>query len=265
VTAPGEMLLHHEMAQPERIRGAFLAALAMHAALVGGMIYSGWLAAHKSMFGAVDAGGASVGIEAVNAIPLPHQGPQNPLASDTDSQVPQAPTKPVERVKEEKPPPDAIPLKDRNAKKNPADVASEKNKYRPVSKLDLNQVYSQSAPAVSNPAFSATGAGHIGMGANTTIGNRCPAYASQIQLLVASHWNTSNVDASLHTAPTVIATFDLLHDGTARNVHILQSSGIAPLDSSVERAIMDSSPFPPIPACFDRNQASAEFWFDLKR
>lgn len=257
--------MHHQMAQPERIRGAFLAALAMHAALVGGMIYSGWLAAHRSMFGAVDAGGASVGIEAVNTIPLPHQGPQNPLASDTDSQVPQAPTKPVERVKEEKPPPDAIPLKDRNAKKNPADVASEKNKYRPVSKLDLNQVYSQSAPAVSNPAFSATGAGHIGMGANTTLGNHCPGYAAQIQLLVASHWNTSNVDASVRTAPTVIATFELLKDGSIRAVRILQGSGLSALDSSVERAILDSNPLPAIQRDCGVDHASAEFWFELKR
>jgi TonB family protein len=260
VTAPEEIL-----GPPERIRGAFLAALAMHAALIGGMIFSGWLAAHRDIFGAPDAGGGSVAIEAVNTIPLPHHGPQNPLASDTESEVPQAPAKPLERVKEEKPPPDAVALKSRTAKKTPAETASEKNKFRPFKEIDPYQVYSKSAPAVSNPAFSAAGAGRIGMGANTTIGNRCPAYAAQIQQLVAGHWNTSSVDASVRTAPTVIATFELMHDGTARNVHILQGSGVGPLDSSVERAILDASPFPKIPDCFDRDQASAEFWFELKR
>jgi TonB family protein len=260
VTAPGEIFI-----PPERMRGAFLIALAMHAALIGGMIFSGWLAAHRNVFGATDAGGSSVAIEAVNAIPLPHHGPQNPLASDTDSEVPQAPAKPLERVKEEPPPPDAVALKTKTAKKTPAEAASEKNKFRPFKEIDPYQVYSKSAPAVSNPAFSATGAGRVGAGANSTIGNRCPAYAAQIQQLVASHWNTSNVDASVHAPPTVIATFDLMHDGTARNVHILQGSGVAPLDSSVERAILDASPFPKIPACFDRDQASAEFWFELKR
>ena len=69
-----------------------------------------------------------MGIEAVNTIPLPHHGPENPLASDTDSEVPQAPAKPVERVKEEKPPPDAVPIKSKTPKKTPAEVASEKNK-----------------------------------------------------------------------------------------------------------------------------------------
>ncbi len=261
MTAPGEFLI-----PPERTRGAFLVALAMHAAMIGGFLYSGWLAAHRSVFGAPDAGGASVAIEAVNSIPLPHSsGPQNPLASDTDSEVPQAPAKPIERVKEEKPPPNAVALKSRTAKKTAADT-SEKNKYRPpLPKIDLNQLYSKSAPAVSNPVFSATGAGRVGPGANTTIGNRCPAYAAQIQQLVASHWNTSNVDASVRTAPTVIARFDLMHDGTIRNVHIVQGSGVAPLDTSVERAIQDANPFPKIPECFDRDQASAEFWFELKR
>jgi outer membrane biosynthesis protein TonB len=258
VTAPGEIL-----GQPERIRGAFLGALLMHGAIVGGLLYSNWLAAHRDSFGAPDAGGSSVAIQAVNSIPLPHQGPQNPLASDTDSVVPQAPAKPVERVKAEKPPPDAIPLKSR--KKTLADEASEKNKYRPPTKLDLNQVYSSSAPAVSNPAFAAKGGGNVGAGPTNTLGNRCPGYAAQIQQLVASHWNTTEVSASIHTAPTIIARFDLMHDGTARDVHLIQRSGVASLDSSVERAIEDSSPLPPIQKDCGVDHASAEFWFELKR
>jgi TonB family protein len=258
VTAPGEIL-----SQPERIRGAFLGALAMHGALALALIYSSWLAAHRDAFGAPDAGGSSVAIEAVNSIPIPHQGPQNPLASDTDSVVPQAPAKPVERVKAEKPPPDAIPLK--SLKKTPADTASEKNKFRPPTKLDLNQVYSNSAPAVSNPAFSAKGGGNVGAGPTNTLGNRCPGYAAQIQQLVASRWNTSEVSSSIHTAPTIIVRFDLLRDGTVQDVHLLSRSGVTSLDASVERAIQDSSPLPPIQKDCGVDHASAEFWFELKR
>lgn len=258
MTAPGQIL-----GQPDRVRGAFLGALAMHGALVLAFIYSSWFAAHRDAFGAPDAGGSSVAIEAVNSIPLPHHGPQNPLASDTDSVVPQAPAKPVERVKAEKPPPDAIPLKSR--KKAAADEASEKNKFRPPTKLDLNQVYSSSAPAVSSPAFAAKGGGNVGAGPANTLGNRCPGYAAQIQQLVASHWNTSEVSSSIHTAPTIIIRFDLMHDGTARGIHLLQRSGITSLDSSVERAVEDSSPLPPIQSDCGVDHASAEFLFELKR
>jgi outer membrane biosynthesis protein TonB len=249
--------------EPERVRGAFLAALVLHGAIAGGLIYSSWLAGHKDALGAANAGGASVAIEAVRSIPLPNHGAPNPLATDSQSEVPQAPAKPVERVKQEKPPPDAIPLK--SPKKPPADVASEKNKFRPYKDYDPYQVYSKSAPAVSNPAFSAKGAGNVGAGPNNTLGNHCPGYAAQIQQLVASHWNTSNLDASLRTAPTVIATFDLMRDGSVHNVHILQASGISPLDASVERAIADSNPLPPILPDCGVDHASAEFWFELKR
>jgi outer membrane biosynthesis protein TonB len=255
-----------EMVQPEPVRGSFLAALALHAALAGAMIFSGWVGAHKNAFGAMDAGGASVAIEAVNSIPLQHQGPQNPLASDTDSQVPQERAKPVDRVKAEKPPPDAIALKSPIPKKTPAEEASEKTKFRNYKDLDLYQVYSKSAPAVSNPAFAAkAGAGNVNPGANSTLGNRCPGYAAQIQQLVAARWNTSSVDASIHTAPTIIATFDLSSDGTAHNVRIVKGSRIDSLDSSVERAIMDVSPFPKISPECGVDHASAEFWFELKR
>ena len=56
--------------QPERVGRAFWAALALHAALIGGFVASNWLAAHTDTFGAKDAGGGAVGIETVKAIPL---------------------------------------------------------------------------------------------------------------------------------------------------------------------------------------------------
>jgi len=259
VTAPGDILM-----QSDRTGRGFIAALVMHALLLGGFVVSNLLP-HSPTLGAKDAGGAAVAIQTVNSIPLPHEGPKNPLASDTDSEVQQAPAKPKEAAKKEIPPPDAVPLKTPKPKKSVADVASERNRYRPFKDIDPYQVYSKSAPAVSNPAFSAQGAGRVGVGPHTTLGDKCAAYAAQIQQLIASHWNTSTVDVRLQTAPTIIADFDLRRDGSIHNEHILQSSGIQPLDASVERAVLDSNPLPSLPPCFDRDQASVEFWFELKR
>ena len=73
------------------------------------------------------------------------------------------------------------------------------------------------------------------------------------------------MDARIQTGPTVIATFELMRDGSVRNVQLLQTSNIPSLDSSVKRAILDASPFPPIPAGFERDSAKVEFWFELKR
>lgn len=244
---------------------AFAGAVVLHAALIGGLAAYGWIRGHRDTFGAPDAGGGAIGIEAVNSIPLSHQGMQNPLANDSESQVPQQPAKPQVQEKQEKESPDAIPLKSRTRKRL-SDIASERQKFRPFKDIDQNQVFAKQAPQVSSQMYSAMpGSGRIGTGANTTLGTRFAGYAAQIQQLVAQKWRTSDVDATLRTAPTVIATFDLLRDGSIRNLRILQKSGTPTLDYSVERAIMEAAPFPPIPPGFDRDSAKVEFWFELKR
>ena len=251
--------------QPEPLNRAFVAALTLHVTLFVGMGIYGWVNAHHESFGAPNAGGGAIGIEAVKSIPLLHSGEQNPVASDTESQVPQQPAKPVEREKEEKVSPNAVALK---MKKNrlPAFVASEKQRFRPFNKIDENQVFAKQAPQVSNPLFSAMpGSGRIGTGANTTLGTRFAGYAQQIQQLVAQKWHTNDVDARVQTAPVVIASFELMRDGRISNLRVVQPSGISALDYSAQRAILEASPFPPIPAGFERDSARIEFTFELKR
>jgi TonB family protein len=251
--------------QREPMSRAFAAAVTLHVTLVGALVIYSWVSTHRDTFGAPNAGGGAIGIEAVSSIPLQHSGQQNPLANDTQSQVPQQPAKPVERARKEKVSPDAVPLKMRQ-KKRLSDIASERQRFRPFKEIDPNQVFSRQAPQVSSPLFSAMpGSGRIGTGANTTLGTRFAGYAQQIQQLVAQKWRTGEVDAHVQTAPTVIATFDLMRDGSIRNLQILQKSGISTLDYSVQRAILEASPFPPIPPGFDRSSAKVEFWFELKR
>ncbi len=131
MTAPADM--HPDIwDHRDPMRGGFLGALMLHAALIGGLGISSWLATHRDSFGAKDAGGMAVGIETVDSMPLVHHGPTNPLTNDTESEVPQQPvTKPEERVKAEKPPPDAIPLKTRKSKNIPAPEASDTAKVPP--------------------------------------------------------------------------------------------------------------------------------------
>jgi periplasmic protein TonB len=250
--------------QPEPLNRAFVAALTLHVTLLAGMGIYSWVSSHHDSFGAQDAGGGAIGIEAVKSIPLVHTGQQNPVANDTESQVLQQPSKPIEREKEEKVSPNAVALKMK--KRLPAYVASEHQKFRPFKQIDENQVFAKQAPQVSNPLFSAMpGSGRIGTGANTTLGTRFAGYAQQIQQLVAQKWHTADVDARVQTAPIVIASFDLQRDGRIRNLRVVQQSGVSALDYSAQRAILEASPFPPIPAGFDKDSAHVEFTFELKR
>jgi TonB family protein len=252
---------------PYSLRGPFLAAMTLHGTVLAGLILYGYMSRGGQTFGAPDAGGGAVGVEAVDKIPLAHQGPQNPVANDSQSQIPQTPvTKPVERSKVEPPDPDAVPLKNKRAKLKPSEVAATRQVFRNYDKLMDNQLTTKMAPQVSSTMFSPTpGSGRIGTGLNTTLGNRFPAYAAQIQSLVAQHWRTGDVDANIKNGPVVIATFDLMRDGSTRNLVILQGSGIPSLDNSVKRAILDASPFPPIPNGYDKDYAKVEFSFELKR
>jgi len=240
-------------------------AIGLHILVLASLSLYNWWGSRSEAFGAKEAGGGAIGIQAVESIPLQHQGMPNPLASDTESQVPQQIAKPVEQAKKEKVSKEAIPLKSRE-KKRLADVASERQRFRPFKELESNQVYTKQAPQVSNPLYSAMpGSGRIGTGANTTLGTRFAGYAQQIQELVAQKWRTGDVDARLQTAPTVIATFDLMRDGSIKNLRILQRSGNSTLDYSVQRAILEASPFPPIPLGYEKDAAHVEFWFELKR
>lgn len=240
-------------------------ALLLHVAVLGGYFAADWLGIHDP-FGAPDAGGAAVPIQAVNSIPLPpHAGMKNPLATDTESEVPQELTKPVEREKKEVEEPDAIPIKAKKPKKT-APKASEINKFRPFKDIIPNQIYSKSAPALSSPMFSTPAAGGVvAAGTHTTLGTQCAAYAAQIQQLIASHWNTSTVDGRIQNAPTVDLTFELARDGTVGALSMLQKSGIPTLDTSVQRAVLDSNPLPRIPDICKRSSASVEILFELKR
>jgi len=37
------------------------------------------------------------------------------------------------------------------------------------------------------------------------------------------------------------------------------------LDYSAQRAVYEASPFPHLPDAYDRNDATVEFWFELRR
>ena len=250
----------------ESLRGPFTGALAFHAAVVGGLVASVWLAGNHESFGDPNAGGAAVGVEVFKTIPLPHTGPENPVAHDTESQVPQEPVK-QERAKKEPPPPkNAVELKSKSAKQLRAKAQPQQVRhFKSFDELDPNKIKSQQAPAASSPMFSVSGAGRIGAGANTTLGTRFGEYSARIQQMVTQHWRTGDVDASIRTAPQVIVSFDIQRDGTFSTPKVVQGSGISTLDFSARRAILEAGPFPPLPQAFERNSATFEIVFELQR
>jgi len=248
----------------DSLGGPFLQSVLLHAAIAGLFVVSSmsYTRSHEVWGSATTQLGDAVQVNAVKNIPLPSRaGLVNPVANDTESQVPQAP-KPQPKQKAKPPEPKAIPLKSRHMDTRSLEQMSPQ-RYQPRTP-PANQVFSSQAPAAVSPMFEKPGAGGVGVGPNSVFGNRFGAYADLVIKRVTEKWQTSGM-AGIQTAPMVVVTFDILRDGSMRNSRVVQSSGNTTLDYSALRAVMDAAPFPTLPPEYDRNVANVELRFQLKK
>ncbi|MGH9369500.1 MAG: TonB family protein, partial [Thermoanaerobaculia bacterium] len=59
-----------------------------------------------------------------------------------------------------------------------------------------------------------------------------------------------------------IIRFRILRDGTVTDVQVARSSGLPYLDRRAQRAVIASSPLPPLPADYPGSDAGAAFEFE---
>jgi periplasmic protein TonB len=265
------MSAHDTLDEQERLRGPLLGSLALH----GGMIAAFVALTVLQPFGRVEHWGdpnggrfGAVAINAVPTIPLPNRtSVQNPVANNTESQVPQAPSKPKPQPKVKAPDPNAIALRSKKAKEKPVrEAAPAPNKWADQQPRRPNQVYSTSGQMAGSPLYQMQGGGGQGVGIASPFGDRFGSYANLVRGKVEGAWRTSDVNARIQTAPPVTVQFTIRKDGSAPGLpRIVQSSGDGNLDRSAQRAVLDAAPFPPLPAGFDRSEAVVELTFQLRR
>src|SRR5262252_1632768 len=159
--------------QPESLGRHWLASLGFHGGIVILLILSGLKSTKPNNWGSPNPGGGSVGVSVVKSIPLPSRaGLVNPLANDSKTTVPLPPPKAKPEVKAKAPVEDAIPIPSKKADKKTSDRASAKTTYRAPGRDELNQIFSDTGPALKTPLIGQTGAGAIGVGEGSTLGNR---------------------------------------------------------------------------------------------
>jgi protein TonB len=249
--------------QQELLGAAFVQSVLLHAAVAGALILSSISFQHsRQVWGSANtAAGTAVAINSVKTIPLPSRaGKINPVANDTESQVPQTPTpKPQPKV-EVKVPEKAIPLPSKLAKKQPRPEAS--HVYRPEP-IPENQLLSHVGQAAVSPLFEKPGSGGAGVGVNNAFGNQFGAYADLVVQRITNKWQTTGL-AGLHL-PIAVITFQISRDGSVKNPQIAQRSGNGTMDYSALRAVMDAGPFPPLPSNYNGSQADVELRFQLQQ
>jgi protein TonB len=247
------------------MRRPLLASAALHGALALLLTVGSFIKRTPEHWGDPLSTGGSTVVNPVARIPMPARtGELNPVANDTESQVPKAPpeAKPATRAPE--PAPDAIAIKGRETKKSSPKTAAN-DRYRPYETPRQNQVFSSAGGALVSPIMGTTGSGTTGLGTGSPLGDRFGAYASLLAQRIAQNWRTQDIDPRIKTAPPVVVNFTLMRDGTIRNIGVKQSSGNPLIDRSAVRALYDLGKFEPLPRAYERNEAVIEFWFELKR
>jgi periplasmic protein TonB len=258
--------------EPEHLRGPFLGSLLFHGSLIGAFVAVTTLhilGGHVEHWG--DPHGGGMGAVAVTpvSIALPNRGSvPNPVANDTQSQVPAPPptkqkAQPKPRAKA--PDADAIPIKSRTATRRDTNAASQPNKWAEKQTYQSNQVYSSAGQAVSSPMYQLHGGGGVGIGNDSPLGTQFGPYANALLYVIGQHWHPTTMDSRLEKNPATVQ-FTLLRDGSLLpgSVKLILSSGSRELDYSAQRALLDVDKFPPLPPQFPRDRVDLQLHFDLR-
>lgn len=256
--------------QPERLSKPLFGSIFLHFSMAGVLLAYGygWIGNAPPQWGDPNGGGiGSVAVNTVASIKLPSKdAPENPVASNTKSNVPEPKPEKKATPKVKAPDLDAIPLKSKNAPKRPSYTASSApNKWRELQKDTPNQLTSDAGQAASSRLFNQAGGGGLQIGNDSPFGTQFGAYAKLMRDAVARKWSTSEFD-SRQTVPPAVVTFIIRRDGSVPpgSVRITERSGNSALDISAQRAILDAAPFPQLPPGFAKDEAQVELRFNLK-
>jgi periplasmic protein TonB len=246
-----------------------VSSIAVHGLLFASIVAYAYIAGRPGQSWGTEGGGdGAIGVTITTSIPLPKPQVETPniLANDSKGLTQSQP-----KVEEVQPPPDAIPIPDRNVKPKPKPKekprATTQEKPKPVEEADNVVPFGQGGP-VSGPygTFSAGGAkGGFGFNGGGDFGSLYAYYVRGVQQRISDNWLKYQVDPRITEGKRVYILFDITRNGQPRNIRIEQSSGIPSLDQSAVAAVQRVDSFGNLPREYTGNQVSVEFWFDYKR
>jgi TonB family protein len=214
-------------------------ALILHAAVFGGLLFS--LLAKPMKYSKPRA--VAVRLLRAGAIrPEVRTAPAPPAPAVAERPKIE---KPVEEVPKPSEKAVLLPSKDDKKKPTPPPIS---RPGKPVATPAVNLPTSdEEAPASAGPSGPAAGAGGtagIGGFQVEQADFKYAYYIEGMQRILFMNW--FNPVQVVPTKPVV--RFQILRDGTATEIQLLKSSGLPYVDRAALRAVMASSPFPPLPA-----------------
>jgi len=178
-----------------------------------------------------------------------------------------APPAAAPKPKIEKPAPvEEIPKPSKNAVLLPAKEDKKKPTPPPVSRPGKTSAPAVSLPSSGEEAVGSTNAGPPGPAGAGGVGSvrfdqpdfKYPVYVERMAQIISMHW--FKPAQSVQTIPVV--RFRIERDGTIVDPQIVTSSGLPFVDRAALRAVIDSSPLPPLPAEYGKPEVGVQVVFE---
>jgi protein TonB len=241
---------------PDPLAAPAAGSVALHGALLGGLLLYGTLAGffHGQMWGNAGAGGAIQVSLVSNAIPLPsEQQNQNVLMTETPSQAPAEPTPKARQAVDEK----AIPIAGKQTK--PQQKTAPKTQKNQPQPRDNRAQYGEQAGSILPRATLAQNSASNGPVSitNGDFGSRFGWYVEIIKRKVSQNWNRYEVDSRTPRGATAEVYFRVNRQGAPSNFKINTTSGSSTLDQSCLRATERVDTFGDLP------RDSNDQWLDV--
>jgi protein TonB len=232
--------------------GAILLALLLHAGVLTGFLLSSMAKPVKY------ARPRAVAVRLLQAGAIHVSQPVKPAEP--------APPPAAEKPKIEKPPEEAPPQPSSKAVLLPSkDDKKKKPTPPPVSRPGKSEAPAVSLPSAGDETATATGPAP-GAGGTAGVGGfkidqsdfNYPYYIERLALIIGMNWFKPTQGVT--TNPVV--HFQILKDGTIADARIVTSSGLPFVDRAALRAVLASSPLPPLPAEYGRSDIGIQVVFD---
>jgi len=147
----------------------------------------------------------------------------------------------------------------------PRPAAPSEARDNPAPAPDNAVPFGEGGQSAISGGFS-TGAGTgLDFGDGGAFGQQYGTYVRAMRQRISDNWYQSMVNVAVPAGQRVTFAFDILRSGQIENVHLVESSGNASLDTSAERAILRSNPLPFLPTQYRGARISVQFWFEYRR
>jgi periplasmic protein TonB len=257
------------------LRKFLIYSLILHGLLVLSIVLSIYLKFPGEEWGGIGGQeGTPVKITSVGPMPgIPL--PPKPNVSDSKT------ADPSNDLFTEQPPPNPVPVPDRQPEK-PAEKIAPFKKEKPLpptkrSKVDKprvpppdNAVTGHGAPPnlptsyATQPPGSGTGPVSVQGQGGGDFASKYAWYVEGVRRRISQNWIQASIDPAVRQARVAhaVMTFTINRDGSVRNVQLTQSSGNLSYDNSARRAL-DGIQFAPLPNDFAGSHVDVTFDFDL--